>query len=292
MVAVPGLRGEPEKMAMKQVLVGTLRHGEQEYEQCVRALHRQRGVSFDHFTLSDLPNKAAHDALYRQFMDSAAGYGYFLKLDADMVFRDSSGLAIMVKEIAEENGAHLFMDVLDWPSQMPIPGVQMFRSDCLWRGSDDRLNVDYAPALHGPLRRDFSTTLVDHMPNPSKFQAFRYGIHKALKAAQPDRRDKNFPKALTHATILAGIARHWRLTRDERLLFALIGAMLVFRTRAKDLLDDYAGGPATDRFERLLSDPNALAKLTREAEDFWQNEIQFFLGWYSYLPDAVWGLPS
>ena len=273
---------------MKQVLVGTLHCGEHEYDRCVKALTQQRGVSFDHFTLAGLPNKEAHDTLYRRFMESAAGYSYFLKLDADMVFRDSRGLAVMVKEISDSSAAHLFMDVFDWPSQMPIPGIQMFRNDSEWRSSDERLNVDYGPGLRGPSRRDFANVLVDHMPAPSAFQMFRYGVHKALKAIQPDRRDKSMAKGLIHAAILAGIARHWRAAGEERLVLGLIGAMLVLRGTLREILGDYAGSPTRAAFDRLQSDSGLRAILMREAEAFWHNEIQFFLAWNEAMPKAYW----
>ena len=99
-----------------RVLVGTLFSYENEFEQCVASLHGQSYPHWVHKVYENLPNKLAHETLYREFMNNAEKFDLFLKLDADMVFMDSKGLAQIVELFqAKPDLDHLQMLVHDYP---------------------------------------------------------------------------------------------------------------------------------------------------------------------------------
>ncbi len=261
---------------VKRVLVGMMYSGEQEYEQAKLALSNQTHQNYELFEVKNLPNKLAHDTLYAKFMERASEFSYFLKLDADMVFAHEQVLAEMVENIASKNYAHLFAYVKDCPSNLMIPGIQMFRSDTQWLGSDEQLNVDYFPKLYGDGNLETNQNWILHMPNPSRDQLFRYGIHKALKAIQPqlDSRDKSQRKAILHINILAGIARNLEKNPDLRL--SLMGATLVFSEQFSSI--EYNGDIAKSYFEKLQND-KFYSKLESLSQTYWANEIQIYYKW-------------
>lgn len=75
-----------------RVLIGTLYTDENEYPEMLRMLRTQTFTNWEHVVLKDLENKEAHDALYRLFMREKENFDFFLKLDADMVFRSPDSL--------------------------------------------------------------------------------------------------------------------------------------------------------------------------------------------------------
>lgn len=258
-----------------KVLVGVMYSGENEYEDSISALQHQSYKHQEMFAIENLPNKLAHDTLYSKFMDQANGYDYFLKLDADMVFAHQDALKEMVEVMQEQNLAHMFAYVKDCPSGILIPGIQMFKSDTMWTGSDEQLNVDYAPKVNGKSETYYNKDWINHMPNPDEYQLFRYGVHKALKSIQPDRTTKNIKKGILHLTILNGIARN--LKNNEKHWFALIGALLVYK-KAFDSIE-YNGEQTKKYFDILKNKPEKFQALKENAAVFWSNEVQVNYWW-------------
>lgn len=260
----------------KRVLVGMLYSGEQEFEQARQALAGQSHCAYECVEIKHLPNKQAHDALYEHFMSRSQEFDYFLKLDADMVFAHERVLEEMVATMEKCGCAHLMAYVKDSPSGLMIPGIQMFRSDTRWDGSEELLNVDYFPKLTGDSHYETAQNWVLHMPLPSHEQLFRYGIHKALKATQPHLApaERNQRKAILHMNILAGIARNSVDQPDLR--WTLMGATLVFDGQFKGVV--YSGETTREHLEKLQS-PDYFAKLDALSRDMWQNEIQMYYRW-------------
>lgn len=264
-----------------RVLVGVLHSGESEYPLCVNSARQQTGVDVNIFTISGKENKNAHDALYDEFMRNAAGYDFFFKLDADMSIRTPTGLKTLVEHAAEHNAAHLMSYVLDCPSGLLIPGVQLFRSDSRWEGSDDNLNVDYPPRIFGKSLLLTRNAYVDHMTDPHDYQLFRYGIHKALKAIQPGRgANKSITKFLLHTAILNGIARNSR-AGQERLSWALIGAMLVLIDQIPDV--PYHSHETQSMFNALKTEPTKRSRAAEAALEIFFNEVQVLFRFCSKL---------
>jgi hypothetical protein len=258
-----------------RVLVGILYSGENEYEQVLAALTTQKHNNFQHFVIQDKPNKEAHDLLYASFMEQAENFDYFLKLDADMVLSSPDALGEMLSEFKKNQLAHLFAYVKDCPSNIMIPGIQMFKSDTKWLGSDEQLNVDYPPKIMGKSKSYVESNWILHMPNPSEYQLFRYGIHKALKSLQPDRTEKNIKKGILHLSILNGMARN--VSSNQALWFALMGATLVYQKAFN--VNEYNGELTQKLFNKIKNSAQKHQQLKLAANDFWVNEIQVNYWW-------------
>jgi hypothetical protein len=259
------------------IVVGILHSGEAEFSACVHSVNEQRGVSVEPVVISGLSNKEAHDALYQAFMARASGFDYFFKLDADMTLRSPDSLRSLTNLARGKDAAHAMSYVFDYPSSLAIPGVQLFRSDSKWEGSDEQLNVDYPPRLAGGSILIVDPIFVDHMPSPSEYQLFRYGIHKSLKALQHGRGSKkSIQKGLLHSSIINGMARNWAAGRSE-LIWALIGARLVFDGGIPS--EGYHSNEVKAIFAKMQSDDALFRQLSVEASQFFGNEVQNWFRW-------------
>ena len=76
-------------------LIGTLYCGENEYDASVESIAQQEGVTAARCEVRFRAEEEAHELLYRTFMDRAASYRYFAKIDADMVLRDPQVLSLI-----------------------------------------------------------------------------------------------------------------------------------------------------------------------------------------------------
>lgn len=235
--------------------------GESEYEESVESLNAQSLNSWDLYEIKNQPKKVAHDSLYGYFMSQSNNYEYFLKLDADMVFVSKNTLQEMVDTFEQNDLAHLISYVRDVPSGIDIPGIQMFRSDSKWLGSNDPLNTDYAPKIFGNTVAVLDKHWINHMPNSTDYQLFRYGIHKALKSLQPDRENKSFHKFLMHLNILQGIARHAFTKPESGYFYSLIGATLVAEGRYNEI--EHNTEQAKKIFEKMQNKPHVLETIVK-----------------------------
>ena len=210
-------------------LVGMLYTGENERDDAVAALKRQRFTGWELVTLENLPNKQAHDELYQMFMEEAGNFSHFLKLDADMVLRRATALEEILEVFDRIVGLDwLMLDVQDWYSGTLMPGLQIFSNRVRWPSNPDLLMVDHAPHFPGSSLRlsEPPAPVVDHSPNPSGLQVFRFGVHRALKALQPDRTraDRQEDKAAVHWGVLNSVWRRYRADPDRRRALAIAGA--------------------------------------------------------------------
>lgn len=268
-------------MSETRVLVGILFSGENEYDLCLGALRKQRHQTWDHFVLENLPNKAAHDALYQRFMDEATSYELFCKLDADMVFRSADGLGQIVQIFAETPDLdELMVDVHDWCSDLLIPGQMTYSSVVRWEHDPDPLIVDHHPRIQGKSRRlsREPAPLADHSPSPAPLQAFQFGVHRALKAFQLDRKQKDFARALLHWRILTSIWSAYREHGDVRRLYALMGVEHVLANRITAFDSSYKSPALAAHFEQnvLAQAREALeSRLRREWDAVLLNDQRF-----------------
>ncbi len=259
------------------VLVGILHAGEFELPACVDSISVQKEIALEYFLISNKGNKQAHDELYSTFMSRSGEFDYFFKLDADMTLRSPHSLCALVSAMRSKGAAHALSYVFDHPSSLAIPGVQIFRSDSRWEGSDEQLNVDYPPRLTGESMLIIDPIYVDHMSSPSHYQLFRYGIHKALKAIQHGRgAKKSVQKGLLHSAIINGMARNFVSGRQD-LVWALIGARLVFDGGLPS--EGYHSDEVKAIYWKIEGDTGLFQQLSEEASRFFGNEVQNWFRW-------------
>jgi len=209
-----------------KILIGTMYSGERELDRCVEALKDQTYYYRSQFLIEHLPENAAHDQLYKQFMHHSGEYDLFLKLDADMVLadRDKLGAAVSLFE-QSPNLDHAVFSVQDWMTSSRIIGIHMYRSRVRWPQRAGQTGADFLPELQGQRRhftRGHPSPLALHGPDPGPAQAFRYGLRCAHKAFQIGPKGVRPVQAITHWRLLRRLWRRFDLVRDPRLGLALM----------------------------------------------------------------------
>ncbi len=217
-----------------RILVGTLASGENELDACRGALERQTHRDWEHVVLANLGKKAAIAALWRTFEARAGQFDLFVKLDADMVLADDRFFARCVERFAGSPELdELQVAVHDFFCDEPIMGLHVFRSTVRWPENDERLFTDATPVPRERRQDDWSelAPAARHCPDPSPMQAFHFGVHRALKVLQPDRRRSNRGQLRNHWRTLERTRAAARSSGDRRRALAVLGAEMVFAGR-------------------------------------------------------------
>jgi hypothetical protein len=218
---------------MTKILVGTLYTIENEYDSCLTALHRQKFQGFDHFVIQGLPNREAHDQLYRRFMDHAQEYDLFIKLDADMILIDEQLFGSVVDRFERHATMELFtILVLDFFTGRLINGLHTFRNTVEWAPRADDVFTDAHSVPRGHMMVD-DTDLAPaayHCKNPSDFQAFHYGLHRGVKVRETRKLPRRqLVQLVTRLQEILDIWNRYRQLEDRRLGLASLGAELGLR---------------------------------------------------------------
>lgn len=225
-----------------RILVGILYCIENELQKCIESIEHQTFKKVDVFVIEGMPNKTAHDQLYSRFMANANRYDLFIKVDADMVLIDNKFFHKVVNQFNTNNLLeHLEIAVHDFFSDQLIWGLHIYRNTVKWQKSNDELFTDLVPmSSHHKIVDDKNLApAAAHCMDPGGFQSFHYGVHKAIKIMQPDRKDKLWEHAVYHWKILQKTWDHYFRSRDIRIGYALLGAELAFREKLKAPHLDY-----------------------------------------------------
>ncbi|MEM7295934.1 MAG: hypothetical protein AAF330_04800, partial [Pseudomonadota bacterium] len=88
---------------------------------------KQLGVLTEHICYEWMPNREAHEAVYRTIVGRADEFDSFLKLDADMVLVHDRALLEAYQIMLEfPQTDHLSIPVYDLPSGAFLMGVNLF----------------------------------------------------------------------------------------------------------------------------------------------------------------------
>lgn len=239
-----------------KILVGILHCIENEFPDCLAALRRQTHRSYDYFVLENLPNKEAHDTLYRRFMDSACSYDLFVKLDADMVLCREDLLA----RAADRFKANPQLDVLcigvhDFFTDQMIDSLNVFRNTVRWRTDAEKIFPDRNQQAAGQVIYDHEdlAPAADHCPDPSPFQAFHFGVHKAVKVMQIGVHNKRRQASREHWGNLERLRANYAARRDVRLGLALVGAEMAFHEKWDAGVLDYGSPILKSYFDKVAA---------------------------------------
>ncbi len=216
-----------------RIFVGTLYSGENEFEECVASINRQKEVDYQHFVFKNLGAKEGANTLYQTFMDHSNEFDLFVKIDADMVLLDDFLFAKISQTFLKHDWLELFeIQIHDFFTNQPIWGLNTFRSTVKWDSFNDELFVDdFHPIKHTHRLRDKKTLApaAIHCKNPSPFQSFHYGVHKALKMVQAGVRRKVASKTHSNWLKIQRTYEHFLAKQDIRLGFAVLGAELALK---------------------------------------------------------------
>ena len=201
---------------------------ENEFDSCKWSVRSQDYPEKDFFTLENKLNLEAHIALYRTFSERADDYDLFLKLDADMVLSSPGAfneISAFMKRYDHIDDLQLALH--DFFTDTRIYGLHVFRSGVEMNITDkDNIFVDLAVYNSGKRYDDnrFIAPIAYHSPNPSLFQSFHFGVHKAVKIVQEGRDIIDRGSRRVHAANILSLEEQWIQRHDRRLGIALIGA--------------------------------------------------------------------
>jgi hypothetical protein len=213
---------------MPRLLILTLSSGEAALPLLAEQLVTQSFRDFDHELIAGLPNRAAHNRLYRTIMERASSYELFLKLDADMTLRSDTAVEEAVRATDRHPGAqHFAFPIWDCFTEEQTLGVHMFRSGVSWGEVTDDLFVDPDPShVKQIVWKGPPAPFANHGEVVSDFECFAFGVHKFLKVAQRGSgRARKAHKYLRHMWNCARIRELYRSTRARRHQLALSGVM-------------------------------------------------------------------
>ena len=215
-----------DQNATMRILVGTLHCGESQYDRCVEALKNQSLQSFEHFTISDLPDAEAHRRLYRRFMASAATFDLFLKLDADMVLSHPD----VLQNIATYFRRHKSIDGISIPvddffTGRWIHGLNVYRASTRWRIDDGVVFTDQHAHDAARFRAGVRclAPAAGHAHDPDDFAAYHYGLHRGVKFHACLDDPRRVDQAGYYMDALVATERHYRRSADPSLLLACLG---------------------------------------------------------------------
>lgn len=225
----------PRYTTRMKFLIGILYCGESQYEACKAAIEAQSHTDWELFEVKDLPNHEAHQTLFQTFSDNSSKFDAFVKIDADMELCHNDFL----KELALYFTSHASIDqvtmkVDDFFTGRLIWGLNAFRSSVVFSNSDEVYTDKAAQVEEGRfahLKRH--KTLVPaawHGFNPTDYQAFYFGCHKAVKVMH--RQSRSHMRNIRRLPFAA-------LKRlDTRPLLAYAGAAVAFKNEINpDALD-------------------------------------------------------
>jgi hypothetical protein len=210
-----------------RLLVGIMHCIENEFNQCIESIESQTYTNYDYFVVEGLPNKEAHNELYRTFQTNKNKYDLFVKIDADMVLARTTFFAEVVDYFHEHpNTDDLQIAVQDFFTNRLIFGLHVYSKKVKWRINAEKIFVDWLDKNEKFIQVNDGNLLAPaalHCPAPSKFQAFHFGLHKSVKITQYDREDLRYFGSCAHWDNILEISKHFQKTYHLNLALAIIG---------------------------------------------------------------------
>ena len=236
-----------------RIFVGTLYSGENEFDDCVSSIKQQTYQNYSHFIFKNLPNQEAHTTLFTSFLEKKKEFDLLVKVDADMVLCSDSlfeKIALKMKELPKLDVFSIA--VLDFFTGQLINGLNTYRNTVKWNFEKETMFVDIpevAPESTYYDRTELAPAAI-HCKNPSRYQAFHYGVHRGLKSIA-------YQHSTTHWAMLEKTWQNFLSTRDVRIGLAILGAALVYAGKFTKSDVDYTNPRVKmvlERYESMDSD--------------------------------------
>ena len=240
------------------VLVGMLHVGEPSVPRVRELIVSQMDVDVELLEIAHLPEREAHERLYRTFDAADPKFDAVVKVDADMELVEPRLLhAIGMLFRRHPSLDYLLIGVDDWFSGQRIHGMTAWRQGIRWTSPPPELFTDLPTnTARTELKLvDVGRALVLHAADPTDEQAVRYGLHRGLKATATAKASR--------IARLSDIVEHAAVDPERGRLVAVaaIAAALEDRRAATMLLDDLRTDPsAVSQFVERADDPDLLAR--------------------------------
>lgn len=263
----------------ERVLILTLENNESEYRLCCASVREQKtGASLTHEVIQGLKSREAHQALYKRISETRKFYDIFIKLDADMVFATETAVDIILEQFRDNNQLdHVEFAVDDFFTGGPLMGAHAFSAHVSWTEDSSEIFVDPQPSFEGQYRRitNCPLPLILHAPDPSRMQAFEFGVHRGVKIWQPGVLQPEVGHSYHQFHTVKKVLENWKRSGDSRLALALMGCEAV-RTR------DISVGTGDRSQPQVVEYFNSLAE-TPPARLMVPKIYQGWIGWMVWL---------
>ena len=251
---------------LPSVLVGMLHVGEPSVDRVREHIRAQVGVDVELLEIAHLPEREAHERLYRAFDIADARYDALVKVDADMELVEPRLLrAIGLLFRRHPDLDHLILGVDDWFSGRRIQGMNAWRRGVRWTSPPPELFTDLPESTARTKLKvmDAGRPLVLHAADPTDEQAARYGLHRGLKAIATG-------KASRIGRLLEVVDHAARAPERGRLLaVAAIGLSLSDAAQARELLDAARDdGADLSALRARVEDPGLCAEVRAHVATF------------------------
>jgi len=207
-----------------RIFAGVLYSGENEYQECLSSIASQTYPEFDLFTFEHLPKLEAHRRLYQSFLDKKDQHDLLIKIDADMVLTRPELFQQIVEKFDQNPGMDVFgIAIWDFFSGGYINGLNSYRNTVSWELDPENVNADVVIVDKDKYIFDQSelAPAAIHCKNPSKLQAFHFGVHRGIKIFAPRH-------STSHWQLLEKTWQNFLKTNDVRIGLAILGAELVY----------------------------------------------------------------
>lgn len=234
-------------------LIGVLYSGESQFESCKASIRMQSHTDWELIEVKHLPNKEAHSALFSQFMSHAESVDIFVKIDADMVLCHADFLKTLCEYFTTHTHIdHVTMKVDDFFTGRLIWGLNAFRSSVVFEDNDDvytdKAAIVRPDAISQIRQHKILVPAALHAFDPSDYQAFYFGCHKAVKVMH--RQSRSHMRNIRRLP-MAAVKR-----RDKRPLLAYSGAAMAFERQLQPGTLDH-GNTEIDGMFRAFAESSA-----------------------------------
>lgn len=170
-----------------KVFVGTMESGENDFPWCIDAIKMQQGVNIEHFVVSGLPEREAHQALFTKWNSVKDDFDLLLKVDADTVLVNQNVIKTYV-ELFESNarltGVQAWLH--DYMTDTKIYGLTCLKNTVTINDNPrqlypDRVDTNHDVVMRGDELPQQLNPAGHHCFHSSELQAFHYGVHRGKK---------------------------------------------------------------------------------------------------------------
>lgn len=236
--------------------IGVLYSGENEYAECIGSIKQQTYKNYDIHIYDHLPKFEAHQSLYSAFLSQKHKYDLLIKVDADMVLISTMLFeGIVDKFVNTPDMDVLGIAVLDFFSGNLINGMNCYRNTVSWLLDPNNVNADIVNVDKGRYFYDDKelAPAAFHCKNPSRLQAFHFGVHRGVKIFAPKH-------STSHWDLLEDTWHNFLKTNDARIGLALLGAELVYAGQLNKDDIDYNNPGLAQAFEKYRLMDSAVIK--------------------------------
>jgi hypothetical protein len=237
-----------------RLFVGTMYSGENEYKECMQAIHAQTFTDYDEYLFTGLSLKDAHHTLFKAFLNQGEKYEVLAKVDADTVICNNDLFEKVVEKFEQNPWMEVFaIAVKDFfCGHLIQAGMAFYRNTVKWNFDKDTLFVDIPETSkdHYVYDQVELAPAAIHCKNPLPFHAFHYGVHRGLKSIAKIH-------SSGHWKFLQETWHNFNKVNDPRIGLAVLGAELVYAGKCKKEIVDYTNPSLSgifDRYKDLTSD--------------------------------------